>query len=277
MSKAVTVTDLLKMKKEKEPITMVTAYDYLTAMLVDRAGIDMILVGDSLGNVMLGYDTTIPVTVDDMVHHTKAVTRGVQRTFVVTDMPFLSYHMSIDETLRNAGRIFQQGGAKAVKIEGGREVCAAVKALTNAGIPVVGHLGLTPQSVHQLGGFRVQGKNSGAAAKLLDDAMALEEAGAFAVVLECIPEALGRQVTERLSIPTIGIGAGVHCDGQVLVIQDLLGITQGFKPKFVKRYADIGEQIVSALENYRTEVKERQFPAPEYSFSMPEEELKKLY
>ncbi len=276
MSKPLTVLDFFKMKEQKEPITMVTAYDYSTAVLVESAGIDMILVGDSLGNVMLGYDTTIPVTVDDIVHHTKAVVRGVKRTFVVADMPFLSYHLSVKDALRNAGRIFQEGGAKAIKLEGGQEICDAVKAITDAGIPVVGHLGLTPQSVHQFGGYRVQGKDASAATKLLNDAKALEQAGAFMIVLECIPEELGKKVTEELNIPTIGIGAGVHCDGQVLVIQDLLGITQGFKPKFVKRYANIGEQIITALQSYRDEVKQRQFPAAEYSYSMPEEELKKL-
>lgn len=277
MTKPVTTVDLLKMKQEKQPITMLTAYDYPTALLVDEAGIDMILVGDSLGNTVLGYDTTIPVTVEDIVHHTRAVTRAVKRTFVVADMPFLSTHISLEETMRNAGRIMQQGGAKAVKIEGGQEMAETVKALTNAGIPVMGHLGLTPQSVHQMGGYRVQGKTADAASKMLADAKALQQAGAFAIVLECVPTPLAKKITEELDIPTIGIGAGNVCDGQVLVIHDLLGVTTGFKPKFVKRQANLHDIIIEALQKYRDEVKQRTFPDEAHSFSMPDEELKKLY
>jgi 3-methyl-2-oxobutanoate hydroxymethyltransferase len=277
MNKPVTTLELLKMKQEKQPITMLTAYDYPTAMMVDNAGIDMILVGDSVGNTVLGYDNTIPVTIDQMLHHTRAVTRGVKRALVVADMPFLSCHVSKEDTMRNAGLLMQQGGAKAVKIEGGQEMTEAIKALTNAGIPVVGHLGLTPQSVHQLGGYRVQGKTADAASKLIADAKAVQEAGAFAVVLECVPTQLAKLVTEELDIPTIGIGAGNVCDGQVLVFHDLVGINNQFKPKFVKRYANLYQDIIQALEGYRDDVKERKFPDEEHSFSMPDEEIKKLY
>lgn len=277
MTKPVTTSELIKMKQEKQPITMLTAYDYPTAMLVDEAGIDMILVGDSMGNVVLGYDNTIPVTIDDIVHHTRAVTRGVKRTFVVADMPFLSCHISLEDTMRNAGRLMQQGGAKAVKIEGGQEIADTVKALTNAGIPVMGHLGLTPQSVHQMGGYKVQGKTASAGSKMLADAKALQQAGAFAIVLECVPTPLAKMITEGLDIPTIGIGAGNVCDGQVLVIHDLLGVTDGFKPKFVKRYANLHDIIIEALQTYRDEVQQRSFPDEAHSFAMAEEELKKLY
>lgn len=256
---------------------MVTAYDYLQARLVDAAGIDAILVGDSLGNVVLGYETTIPVTVDDIIHHTKAVTRGVQRTMVVADLPFLSYHISREEALRNAGRLMQEGLAQAVKLEGGREVAETVKAIVNAGIPVMGHLGLTPQSVHQLGGFKVQGKGAEAARALLEDARILEEAGAFAIVLECVPQQLAGLITSHLSVPTIGIGAGNQCDGQVLVIQDLLGMQDGFKPKFVKRYANLHQIIIEALQNYKEDVESRNYPDEEHSFNMSEEDLPKIY
>ncbi|MBM7856033.1 3-methyl-2-oxobutanoate hydroxymethyltransferase [Desulfohalotomaculum tongense] len=277
MTKPVTTLELLKMKEEKQPITMLTAYDYPTAVMVDSAGIDVILVGDSLGNVVLGYDTTVPVTMDHMVHHVQAVTRGVKRALVVADMPFMSYHISAEETMRNAARLLQEGGAKAVKIEGGHQVADKISKLTGAGIPVMGHLGLTPQSVHQMGGYRVQAKTAEAANKLLEDARVLQQAGVFALVLECIPAQLAKQVSEELTIPTIGIGAGADCDGQVLVTHDMLGINAQFKPKFVKRYANLHQDIMQALETYRDEVKQRQFPAAEHSFSMPGEELKKLY
>lgn len=247
------------------------------ATLVDASGIDAILVGDSLGNVVLGYESTVPVTMDDIVHHLRAVTRGTKRAMVVGDMPFLSYHISREESVRNAGRLMQEGLAQAVKLEGGSEVAETVRAITNAGIPVMGHLGLTPQSVHQLGGFKVQGKGEEAARKLLSDAKSLEEAGVFAIVLECIPQQLAKLITESLSIPTIGIGAGVHCDGQVLVIQDLLGMYSDFKPKFVKQYANLKEQIIEACQTYSKEVKGKSFPGPEHVFNMAEEELKKLY
>lgn len=276
MTKAITRAELIAMKEQKQPITMLTAYDYPTALLVDQAGIDMILVGDSMGNVVLGYDNTIPVTIDDIVHHTQAVSRGAKRAFVVADMPFLSSHISPIETMRNAGRLIQAGGAKAVKIEGGGELAATVKALTDAGIPVMGHLGLTPQSVHQMGGYKVQGKTATAGSKMLADAKALQEAGAFAIVLECVPTALAEKITAELTIPTIGIGAGNVCDGQVLVIHDLLGVTDGFIPKFVKQYANIHDIVIKALQTYRNEVQERSFPDENYSFAMPDEELKKL-
>ncbi len=247
------------------------------ATLVDASGIDAILVGDSLGNAVLGYDSTVPVTMDDMIHHLRAVSRGVKRAMVIGDMPFLSYHVSREESVRNAGRLMQEGLAQAVKLEGGREVVDTVKAITAAGIPVMGHLGLTPQSVHQLGGFKVQGKDREAAERLLTDAKLLEEAGAFAIVLECIPQQLAKVITESVSIPTIGIGAGVHCDGQVLVVNDLLGMFSNFTPKFVKKYANLKEQIVQACSSYREEVKNRVFPGPEHVFNMAEEELKKIY
>lgn len=270
-------TATFRAKKEAgQKITMLTAYDYPLARLVDEAGIDAILVGDSLGNVVLGYDSTIPVTVDDMVHHVKAVTRGAKRAMVVADMPFLSYHVSREEALRNAGRLIQEGGAQAVKLEGGQEVAETVRAITAAGIPVMGHLGLTPQSVHQIGGYRVQGKDEGAAQKLLDDARALEEAGAFSLVLECVPAPLAALVTEKLGLVTISIGAGAGCDGQILVTHDLLGLLGGFSPKFAKRYANLREEIDKALRAYKAEVETGDFPAPEHQFEMREEVLKNL-
>ncbi|AEF93057.1 3-methyl-2-oxobutanoate hydroxymethyltransferase [Desulfotomaculum nigrificans CO-1-SRB] len=277
MNKRVTTADFRRMKQEGQPIAMLTAYDYPMATLVDASGIDAILVGDSLGNAVLGYDSTVPVTMDDMIHHLRAVSRGVKRSMVIGDMPFLSYHVSREESVRNAGRLMQEGLAQAVKLEGGREVVDTVKAITAAGIPVMGHLGLTPQSVHQLGGFKVQGKDREAAERLLTDAKLLEEAGAFAIVLECIPQQLAKVITESVSIPTIGIGAGVHCDGQVLVVNDLLGMFSNFTPKFVKKYANLKEQIVQACSSYREEVKNRVFPGPEHVFNMAEEELKKIY
>jgi 3-methyl-2-oxobutanoate hydroxymethyltransferase len=276
MSKKITVSVLREKAAEGNKLSMVTAYDYPSARMVDEAGLDMILVGDSLGMAMLGYDTTLPVTMDDMVHHTKAVCRGARNTFVVADMPFLSYHVSVEQAVINAGRLIQEGGAQAVKLEGGQERLEVVKRIIAAEIPVMGHLGLTPQSVNQFGGFKVQGKNKEQAEKVLSDALLLEEAGVFAVVLECVPAPLATLITERLSIPTIGIGAGAGCDGQVLVWHDVLGITQDFKPRFVKKYADLHENIVGALQQYKTEVEEGMFPAAEHSFTMKEEELAKL-
>ncbi len=247
------------------------------ATLVDASGIDAILVGDSLGNVVLGYDSTVPVTMEDMIHHVRAVSRGVKRAMVVADMPFLSYHISREESVRNAGRLMQEGLAQAVKLEGGSEVVDTVKAITAAGIPVMGHLGLTPQSVHQLGGFKVQGKDGEAARRLLEDAKKLEDAGVFAIVLECIPQQLAKVITESVSVPTIGIGAGIHCDGQILVTHDLLGMFSDFTPKFVKRYANLKEQILQACQDYQQEVRSKAFPGPEHVFNMAEEELKKIY
>jgi len=276
-SNPVTTADLRKSKQNNQPIAMVTAYDYPSAKLVDEAGVDMILVGDSLGMVVLGYDSTIPVTMEDMIHHSKAVARGTKRAFVVTDMPFLSYHGTVEEAVKNAGRLMQEGMAKAVKIEGGLEIVPVVRRCTQAGIPVVGHIGLTPQSVHQLGGYRVQGKDIESAKRLIDEAKALEEAGAFAVVLECVPEEVAAIVTQSVSIPTIGIGAGVKCDGQVLVFHDVLSYASQIKPKFVKSYAQVGEAIKQAVSDYVLEVKAKRFPAAEHTFTASEETIQQLY
>ncbi|MDF2961765.1 MAG: 3-methyl-2-oxobutanoate hydroxymethyltransferase [Paenibacillus sp.] len=276
--KAVTTAKLKRMKETRNPISVITAYDYPSALLAQEAGVDAILVGDSLGNVVLGYDSTIPVTLDDMVYHSRSVVRGAPSTFVITDMPFMTYHGSLDLTLRNAARIMQEGLAKAVKLEGGREITDAVKACTQAGIPVMGHIGLTPQSIHQIGGYKIQGKNSAQAQKLLDDAKALEQAGAFAIVLELVTEQLAAHITEQLSIPTIGIGAGPRCDGQVLVFHDALGYGPETAPKrFVKTYADTGSLIRNGLKQYVHEVKNRTFPAQEHSFHMEEEVAGFLY
>lgn len=276
MKKSVTTTELARMKREGRRITMLTAYDYPLAKLVDGAGIDLILVGDSLGNVMLGYDSTVPVTLADMVHHARAVSRAVSRAMVVCDLPFMTYHLSVRDALAAAGQLMQEGRAQAVKLEGGREVAGQIRALVQAGAPVMGHIGLTPQSVHQLGGFKVQGRDAAAAKKLVADARAVQEAGAFALVLECVPSFLAEMVTGALHIPTIGIGAGPHCDGQVLVLHDMLGLGGGFSPKFVKRYADLAAEITRALASYRDEVVEGTFPGPEHSFEMPADEAEKL-
>ncbi|GAA0360351.1 3-methyl-2-oxobutanoate hydroxymethyltransferase [Bacillus horti] len=275
--KQVTTATLKQMKQENGKIAMVTAYDFPTAKLADEAGIDVILVGDSLGMVVLGYDSTVHVTVQDMLHHTKAVTRGVERAFVVTDMPFLSYHGSFDRTLDAASRLMQEGGAHALKLEGGQEIAHTVERLVLAGIPVMGHIGLTPQAVHQLGGYKVQGKDVASAQKLIEDAKALEQAGAFSIVLECIPAPLAKLISEQLTIPTIGIGAGVECDGQVLVFHDLVQYKSSLNPKFVKAYSEIGSFISEALGNYIKEVKTKDFPTEEYSFSINEEVIEQLY
>ncbi|QGU00509.1 3-methyl-2-oxobutanoate hydroxymethyltransferase [Candidatus Syntrophocurvum alkaliphilum] len=271
-------TSVLKNKKEnQEAITMLTSYDYSTAALVEEAGIDMILVGDSLGMVVLGYQDTLPVTMDEMIHHTKAVVRATNNTMVVGDMPFLSYHISIEEAVRNAGRFIQEAGAQTVKLEGGIERVDTVKAIIDAQIPVMGHIGLTPQSVNQLGGFKVQGKDLETAKKLVADAKALEKAGVFSIVLECVPTPLAKKVTEEVSIPTIGIGAGPYCDGQVLVINDMLGMFKGHIPKFVKKYANLQPIIVDALKEYKKEVEEGSFPADEHGFTINDDVLDKLY
>jgi 3-methyl-2-oxobutanoate hydroxymethyltransferase len=269
--------DFRKMKAEGSKIVMITAYDYPSAKHVEQAGADMILVGDSLGNVVLGYDSTIYVTMEDMIHHTKAVKRGAPNTFIAVDMPFMSCHLSIRDTLLNGARLIQQTGANAVKIEGAGEMLQHIKALVNAGIPVVSHLGLTPQSVAVLGGYKVQGKDAEAARNMIEDAQRCQEAGAFAIVLECVPRQLAKEITATLSIPTIGIGAGVDTDGQVLVYHDI--ITYGVErvPKFVKSYANINDQIISGLKAYATEVRKELFPDDEHSFNMNEEELKALY
>lgn len=272
-----TVSSYKKAKEKKEKITMLTAYDYTTAKLVDEAGIDTILVGDSLGMTMLGYENTLQVTVDDMIHHTKAVARGTKHAMIVGDMPFMSYHISVEETIRNAGRFIQEGNAHAVKLEGGIEVIDKVKAIVAAKIPVMGHLGLTPQSVNIFGGFKVQGKSGDNAKRIIEDALLLQEAGAFAIVLECIPDKLATIISEKLDIPTIGIGAGSGCDGQVLVIQDMIGTYSEMKPKFVKQYAQVGEITTDAVKGYIDEVKNGSFPSKEHTFSIKEEELEKLY
>lgn len=265
----------LKMRQKKarhEPITMLTAYDYATALAVDRAGIDTILVGDSLGMVVLGYDNTLPVTMEDMLHHAKAVARGAKAALLIGDMPFLSYQVSVPEAVRNAGRFLQEAGMDSVKLEGGRERTEAIAAIVAAGIPVMGHLGLTPQSVHSLGGFRTQGKTAGAARRILEDAQELEKAGCFSLVLEKIPARLARLISERLEIPTIGIGAGSGCDGQVLVTHDLLGLFDRFTPSFVKKYADVHGEMARAFAAYKAEVEAGTFPAAEHSVEMEDEE-----
>ncbi|WP_144569103.1 3-methyl-2-oxobutanoate hydroxymethyltransferase [Bacillus pseudomycoides] len=272
-----TTTDFLKMKENGEPITMLTAYDYPSAKLSEEAEVDMILVGDSLGMVVLGYDSTIPVTVDDMIHHTKAVRRGAKETFIVTDMPFMSYHVSLQETMHNARRIVQESGAHAVKVEGADEVVSIIRFLTNAGIPVVSHLGLTPQSVGVLGGYKVQGKDAESAKKLLEDAKKCEEAGAMVIVLECVPMQLAELVSQQLTIPTIGIGAGSKVDGQVLVYHDLISYGVERVPKFVKQYTSVQEEIVRGIAQYVAEVKAGQFPEEQHSFTMKEEECVALY
>ncbi|MBO2531542.1 ketopantoate hydroxymethyltransferase [Planifilum fulgidum] len=269
-SSKVTTRTLSRMKQKGEPIAMLTAYDYPSAKLAEAAGVDVILVGDSLGMVVLGYDSTVPVTLDDMTHHTKAVVRGAERAMVVADLPFLTAHLGKEEVLRAAGRLMQEGGAQGVKMEGGEAIVDAVRACTAAGIPVMGHLGLTPQSVHQLGGYRIQGKDAEMARRILREARMLEEAGIFALVLECVPEELAREITGAVSVPTIGIGAGRHCDGQVLVYHDVLQMASDIRPSFVKTYAEVGKQIVDALRRYVEDVRERRFPEEEHVFHSPE-------
>lgn len=269
--------DFLKLKENQEKISMLTAYDYPSARLAEQAGVDMILVGDSLGMVVLGYDSTVPVTMEDMIHHTKAVKRGAPNTFIVTDLPFLTYHTTVDEALKNAARLMQEAGADAVKVEGAGDVVTKMKAMTSAGIPVVAHLGLTPQSVGVLGGYKVQGKTSEAAIQLLDDARKCEEAGAMAVVLECVPYQVAENISKQLTIPTIGIGAGNGTDGQVLVYHDVLLYGVSRVAKFVKSYADLNDVISHALTSHIKEVKSGVFPSRDHSFTMKEEELASLY
>ena len=276
-AKKITTASVRQMKADGQPIVMITAYDCPWAKMFDEAGVDMILVGDSLGNVVLGYDSTVPVTMDDMIHHGKAVRRGTKRAMLVVDMPFMSYQISMEDALRNAGRIMKETGAEAVKLEGGVEIAPVIKAMTTAGIPVVGHIGLTPQSVHQLGGFKVQGKETDAAKKLLDDAIAVAEAGAFSVVLECVPAALADLVTKKINIATIGIGASAGCDGQVLVYQDMLGLFGGFTPKFVKKYKNLHDDIMEGTKGYIDEVRTRKYPSEEYTFKINDDVLEKLY
>jgi 3-methyl-2-oxobutanoate hydroxymethyltransferase len=278
MNQKVTIPKLKRMKREGIPISMVTAYDYPSAKLVEEAGVDVILVGDSLGNVVLGYDSTIPVTMDDMVYHSRAVARAVNRCLVVTDMPFLTYHGSLDTTLANVTRVMQEGRANAVKMEGGAEIAATVEACVKAGVPVLGHIGLTPQSVNQIGGYRVQGKLPEEAERLIADAKALEQSGAFGIVLELVTEEIASYITKEISIPTIGIGAGRNCDGQVLVFHDILRYSSQDHPKrFVKSYADIGSEIRSGISRYVQEVKSRAFPEESHAFKGDEELYQYLY
>ncbi len=276
MERRVSITKLKAMKKRGERFAMLTAYDDPSARLVEEAGVPIILVGDTLGMVVLGYDTTIPVTMDEMLHHVKAVVRGTRKAHVVADMPFMSYQAGPQDALRNAGRMLKEGGAQSVKLEGGRRVADTISLLVSSGIPVMGHIGLTPQSVNQIGGYKVQGKTPAAAVKLINDAVALEQAGAYAVVLETIPAQLGEVITEKVSIPTIGIGAGPHCDGQVQVFHDLLGLFEEFVPKHAKRYAQLGEVIKEAVGRYVAEVKDGAFPTEKESFFVDEPALAEL-
>lgn len=272
-----TVTTFAKAKQSGEKLTMLTAYDYSTAKLMDESGVDAILVGDSLGNVILGYDSTVAVTMEDMIHHGAAVARGAKNAMVVVDMPFMSYQTSAYDALVNAGRLMKEGRANAVKLEGGKEVCPQIKAITNAGIPVMAHLGLTPQSINAFGGNKVQGKTEAKAQKLIDDAKAIEEAGAFAVVLECVPAKLAELITKAINIPTIGIGAGAGCDGQVLVYQDLLGMFSDFTPKFVKKYADIGSIMKQAFKEYINDINSGTFPEEKHTYKIDDDIIEKLY
>ena len=272
-----TVTTFQAMKDKGEKISMLTAYDYSTAKLEDAAGINGILVGDSLGNVVLGYDTTIPVTVEDMIHHGAAVARGAKNSLVVVDMPFLSYQTSVYDAVVNAGKIMKETQCDCVKLEGGKSVCPQIKAITDASIPVMAHIGLTPQSVNAFGGFKVQGKTLEAAQQLIEDAKAVEEAGAFAVVLECVPAKLAELISKQINIPTIGIGAGAGCDGQVLVYQDMLAMFGDFKPKFVKQFGQIGEQMKAAFSQYIKEVQNGVFPAEQHTYGISDDMLEKLY
>ena len=272
----VTIRDLRRMKRNGEKIPMITAYDYTSAQLVERADIPLILVGDSLGQVVLGYDSTVPVTMDEMVHHIKTVVRGTQYAHVVGDLPFLSYHADIPEAIRNAGRLLKEGGAQSVKLEGGRSQAETVSRIVESGIPVMGHIGLTPQAVNQLGGYRVQGRSLKEAVRLMEDARALEEAGAYAIVLECVPAQLASMITERVGVPTIGIGAGSGCDGQVQVFHDMMGLYQDFVPKHARQYAQLGQTIVEATQNYVRDIESEQFPDDSESFRLSESVLEAL-
>jgi 3-methyl-2-oxobutanoate hydroxymethyltransferase len=274
--KKVTTHHIQAMKARHEVISMLTAYDYPTALVMDEVGLDIILVGDSLGMVVLGYESTLPVTMEEMIHHCKAVARGAKYALLVGDMPFLSYQISKSEAIRNAGRFLQEGGMNAIKLEGGSERAETIRAIVNTGIPVMGHLGLTPQSVHQLGGYRPQGKDAEAAYRLVEDALVLQEAGCFSLVLESIPGKLAELVSQRLDIPTLGIGAGVGCDGQVLVTHDLLGIFERFTPKFVKRYANLAGEMREAFSEFKSEVKDKKFPGIDHTVVMNDDEWQKL-
>ncbi len=273
----ITVTDIKAKKLKKEKIVMLTAYDYSTARIIDDSNIPLILVGDSLGMVILGYDSTIPVTIDDMLHHTKAVSRGTKKAMVVADLPFMTYHTEIGDAMRNAARFLQEGGAQAIKLEGGEILAETVKKITDCGIPVMGHIGLTPQFIHQLGGFKTQGKTTETARQLLHDALALEQAGAFAIVLELVPAQLARLITERLQIPTIGIGAGPECDGQVQVVSDILGLFTDFVPKHARQYARLAETIKEAISNYSQDVSSGNFPTSSHCTSIDENLIQDIF
>ncbi|MFA5338996.1 MAG: 3-methyl-2-oxobutanoate hydroxymethyltransferase [Candidatus Omnitrophota bacterium] len=274
--KKITIPDIQKKKQEGRKITLLTAYDYPSGRLIDEAGVDIILIGDSLAMTVLGYESTVPITMDEMIHHAKAVKRGAKYGLMIGDMPFMTYNIGEKETIRNAGRFIKEGGCGAVKIEGGTEMTGVVKALVKAGIPVLGHIGLTPQTATQLGGFKVQGKDAASAQKLLDSALSLEKAGCFAIILECVPDKLAKLITEKLGIPTIGIGAGAYCDGQALVTNDMIGLFDRFTPKFVKKYADLWPLLLNAFKRYKDEVEGGKFPSEEHSFTMNESELKKI-
>ncbi|MFH2137238.1 MAG: 3-methyl-2-oxobutanoate hydroxymethyltransferase [Candidatus Omnitrophota bacterium] len=275
--KKITIPDVIKKKENNEKITVLTAYDFPTASLVDQAGIDMILVGDTVGNIVLGYDSPVPVTTEEMLHHTKAVKKGTKYALLIGDMPFMSFNVSEREAVINAGRFIKEAGADAVKLESATPIVInTVKKIVEAGIPVMGHLGLTPQTSITLGGYKVQGKSADAAKLILEQAKALEQAGCFCIVLECVPDALAEVISKNLKIPTIGIGAGAGCDGQVLVLHDMLGLTQGVVPKFVKQYADLKKVITHAVETYIAEVKEGKFPGQEHAFKMKKEEVDKM-
>ncbi len=274
--KKITPVDIQAMKNEGKKISMLTAYDYPMALLEDRAGIEIILVGDSLGMTVLGYENTIPVTMDEMIHHTKAVTRGAKFALIIGDMPFMSYNTSERDAILNAGRFMKEGGADAVKLEGGASVKEIVKAIVRAGIPVMGHIGLTPQTISMLGGFKVQGRDAQAAQRIIDDAVLLEDAGAFSVLLEAIPAPIAKRITERLKVPTVGIGAGIHCDGQVLVVHDMLGFFDRFTPKFAKRYINLNELMLKAFGSFKEEVLNGEFPTDQHSFHIDEKEVSKM-
>ncbi len=272
-----TTTTIMQMKGTDKKISMLTAYDYTTAKLFDEAGVNTILVGDSLGNVILGYEDTISVTVDDMIHHSAAVARGAKNALIVTDMPFMSYQASVYDAVMNAGRIMKEGRAGAVKLEGGVDICPQIEAIVKASIPVCAHLGLTPQSINAFGGYKIQGKTEAAARRLIEDAKAVEAAGAFAVVLECVPAKLAKLVTESISIPTIGIGAGADCDGQVLVNQDMLGMFSDYVPKFVRQFAHVGEIMKDAVKQYIEDINSGVFPAEEHTYKIDDDIIEKLY
>ena len=272
----VTIHTLMDKKKNKQPITWLTAYDYPMAQLEEKAGVDIILVGDSIGMTTFGYESTLPVTMDLIIPHTQAVRKGAPNVFLIGDMPYMTYQISTEEAIRNAGRFMAECACDAIKLEGGREVLDTVKAMIRATIPVVGHLGLTPQSIAMFGGFKAQGRDASTALRIIEDAQALEEAGVFMILLEGIPPEVARVITEKAKVPIVGIGAGPHVDGQCLIVHDMLGMFQAFTPKFVKRYANIGEQIVKALETFKEDVNKGEFPAPEHCYKMPEEEVQKL-